>query len=231
MRGTANSGEPVEPTFVALEGIDGIGKTTVARHLAPMIWPGRDLLAIEKNAPAPEDARLAQRFRRLGDLVWNYSPEEAIGGVADRHWALLQATWFALLDEAVIRPALRRGAVTMIDGWTGKLRARARVASDPDPAWVDGLFAGLATPLIVLLDADPRDLTRRRSEFSPSERGVFAGMDDYVTYQDAVRAKYRTLAAAEGWVVVTVAGQSEQGLAEDIVRIVQGSTVPAIGTG
>jgi dTMP kinase len=135
--------------FVALEGPDGSGKTTQAAKLATWLAStGREVV----SAREPGGTALGERLR---SILLDRS-DVAIGMRAEM---LLFMSSRAQLVEEVIRPALNRGAVVVVDrfllstvvyqGYAGGL--------DVDQLWRVGLTAtaGLLPDLTVLIDVTP----------------------------------------------------------------------------
>jgi dTMP kinase len=142
---------PLNPTglFVALEGPDGSGKTTQVARLAAWLGSiGREVVSCRE----PGGTALGERLRSIlldrSDL--------AIGMRAEM---LLFMSSRAQLVEKVIRPALARGAVVVVDrfllstvvyqGYAGGL--------DVDQVWQVGMAAtgGLLPDLTLLVDVPP----------------------------------------------------------------------------
>jgi dTMP kinase len=145
------SSTPERPSglFVALEGPDGSGKTTQAASLADWLGSlGREVVACRE----PGGTALGERLRSIlldrSDL--------SIGMRAEM---LLFMSSRAQLIEEVIRPALARGAVVVVDrfllstvvyqGYAGGL--------DVEQLWQVGLVAtgGLLPDLTLLVDVPP----------------------------------------------------------------------------
>ncbi len=135
--------------FVALEGPDGSGKTTQAARLATWLASiGREVVACRE----PGGTLLGERLR---SILLDRS-ELTIGMRAEM---LLFMSSRAQLVEEVIRPALGRGAVVVVDrfllstvvyqGYAGGL--------DVDQLWQVGLAAtaGLLPDLTLLIDVPP----------------------------------------------------------------------------
>jgi dTMP kinase len=135
--------------FVALEGPDGSGKTTQAASLARWLASiGREVVACRE----PGGTALGERLRSIlldrSDLT-----------IGMRAEMLLFMSSRAQLVEEVIRPALSRGAVVVVDrfllstvvyqGYAGGL--------DVDQLWQVGLAAtaGLLPDLTLLIDVTP----------------------------------------------------------------------------
>jgi len=145
----ATPSKPHSGLFVALEGPDGSGKTTQAAGLTTWLASlGREVVATRE----PGGTALGERLR---SILLDRS-DIALGMRAEM---LLFMSSRAQLVEEVIRPALDRGAVVVVDrfllstvvyqGYAGGL--------DVDPLWQVGLVAtaGLLPDLTLLIDVTP----------------------------------------------------------------------------
>lgn len=174
--------------FVALEGIEGSGKSTLARRLAEAFrLQGRAVTATRE----PGGGALGERIRGL--LL-----ESATATMAAETEALLFAASRAQLVADVIRPALARGDVVIVDRfadsslayqWGGRglpldaVRAVQALAT-----------GGLEPDLKLLLDLPVAlGLQRRFSDATQPNR-----MDrESVAFHERVREAYHSLAAAD----------------------------------
>jgi thymidylate kinase len=133
---------------LALVGLDGAGKTTVASRLhADVPWPSASLYmgvwresALDHAVRHILGARLALRMGRLGRVAIACRYHRAMGRVV-------------ILDRYVIDATLPSSELD----WKGKVSSRLvlRTASEPD--------------LVVFLDADPAVVLARKGELSGEE--------------------------------------------------------------
>jgi thymidylate kinase len=193
--------------LIAVEGIDGSGKSTVAREVARSLDArGADAVLVSRETvPDALDGYRAGHLRTLRGLIWEYPPTARTSELGFSHWAQLLGAWFAAVDHAVVRPALERGACVVADSWYYKFVARFAVAVGLHDA--EQVFRGISVPDAVLwLDTPPEVCLRRRSDLRTTETGEWqretGGADGFVAYQGAVRTMYRRLAAAHSWKVV-----------------------------
>jgi dTMP kinase len=171
--------------LLALEGGEGVGKTTQARLLA--IWlrdQGFDVIATHE----PGATKVGMRLRAL--LL-----DTAHTGLSSRAETLMYAADRAEHVSTVIGPALERGAVVVTDRYVDSSLAyqgAGRNQSVPDVAglnrWATG---GLMPDLTILLDLPPADGLGRRARSADrleAEPAVF---------HERVRAGFLGLAHAE----------------------------------
>lgn len=210
--------------FVAFEGNDASGKSTVAALVARELdGRGRDWTLVEKKGVAAPDPRVAERLGQLRLPLWDYPKDAPVAAWGDHHWLYLQAAWFSLVDRCVVGPLLAGGSGVVVDNWYHKLLARYRVKPAFDHELAASVFTHLTQPdIVVLLDVDPKDALDRRAKFLPSEAGVFEGLDgasqeSFVTYQAAVREELLRMAAGGDWLVVPTGGAGVAHVVEETV--------------
>ena len=142
--------------LIAFEGVEGSGKSTQLELLrAALEGRGREVVVTREPGGTPAGERM--RAVLLDPGVELHPRAEA----------LLFAAARAELVDAVIRPALERGAVVLCDRYLDSSLAYQGVARGlgRDPVEEVNRFAtgGLLPDLVVLLDLDPASGLRRRS--------------------------------------------------------------------
>jgi dTMP kinase len=191
--------------FVALEGGEGAGKSTQARLLA--IWlrgQGYDVVTTHE----PGATKIGMRLRAL--LL-----DTAHTGLSPRAEALMYAADRAEHVQAVILPALERGAIVVTDRYVdsslayqgaGRQLPQAEIARLN--AWATG---GLVPDLTILLDLPP--LTGLGRRVSSADRLESEPLD----FHQRVRAGFLDLAAADpARYVVISADQPEAEISREI---------------
>ena len=175
--------------FITLEGIEGAGKSTVAKYVAD--WLTGQGIAVRLTRE-PGGTPLAERVR---GIVLERGTEE-VSAVTE---TLLMFAARALHVENVIDPALRAGEWVVCDRFTDATRAYQGSARGVDAALIDTLAHAVhphhAPDCTLLLDLPvAAGLSRAR------KRGG-AGADRFeaetVSFFEKVRAGYLTLARRE----------------------------------
>jgi len=199
--------------LIALEGIDGCGKSTQARLLADRLGA---LLTFEPGATA------------LGGSLRTLLLEPGQAPVAERTEALLMAADRAQHVAEVVRPALDRGTWVVTDRYSASTMAYQGYGRGLDleelgrlVAWATG---GLTPDLTVLVDVD-LDVGRARRSGSADDR--MEGLGD--GFRQRVSDGYRRLAEREEtpWLVVDGAGTVEEVAAEVWAGVQDRLGVPA----
>jgi dTMP kinase len=179
--------------FVVLEGGDGSGKSTQSSRLAAWLR-AHDITVVETFEPGSGPTGAILRELLL------HGPEE----VAPVTEALLMAADRAQHVAGEIEPALARGEWVVCDRYVPSSLVYQGVVRGLGVEVVEQLStvatAGLAPDVVVLLDvSDAVADARRTDDGDRLEREGSA-------FHASVRAAYRELAPARGWVVVDADG-------------------------
>ena len=181
--------------LIALEGIDGSGKTTQARILA-----GRSPASVMTVTAEPGSTALGAELRGL--LL-----DPRLPPVAERTEALLLAADRAQHVAEVVAPALAAGRWVVTDRFSGSTLAYQGYGRGLDldelRRLVDWATGGIEPDLNVLVDI-PLDVARRRRVGEDDDRLESLGEP----FQERVRTGYLALAAADPghWVVIDGTG-------------------------
>jgi dTMP kinase len=209
--------------LIALEGIDGAGKSTTARVLAEQLGEASvDATFVDRKLGGRRDPYGAGRVEAMRRLIWD--AEASSDSFGSTHWILLIASWYAALDR--IQPRLFRGeeSVVVVDGWYYRNIAKTVVRSGLDPAWLDSLFRFASEPeIVVLLDVAPATAWARGRAFTATELGRWDGHHaapeaSFCAYQDRVGKELGRMAEVRDWDRLTPsAGASPTAIAREIV--------------
>jgi dTMP kinase len=189
--------------FIALEGGEGVGKSTQARLLAEALRArGHGVITTRE----PGGTKGAEAIRAL---VLDPAGE----GWGPRAEALLFAAARADHVERVIRPALERGDWVITDRYLDSSRAYQGGGSGIDDAAIQTLHRigsqGLLPGRTILLELDP-DLVARRLELRDQGRSDRIGGRDGA-YHARVAATFHAMAQAEPerFAVIDAGGSAE----------------------
>jgi dTMP kinase len=188
--------------FIAIEGIEGVGKSTQFERLASAIeGAGHPLVRTREPGGTP----VAERIR---EVVLGHA-EEPIPPMAE---LLLMFAARAVHLENLIRPALDAGRWVLTDRFIDASRAYQGGGRGISMAIIDDLagqvLSGLEPDLVVLLDA-PVETAMARID----SRGSHDRMDsERADFYRRVREKYLELAARspERFVIVDASGDIGQ---------------------
>jgi dTMP kinase len=174
--------------FISLEGIEGAGKSTVAKALESQLR-ARGLTVLLTREPG--GTPLAERVRSLVLA----RGEEAISPLAE---TLLMCAARAIHLANLVRPALARGECVICDRFSDATRAYQGAGRGVDAALIEALLAAVHSdlwPQRTLLLELPVTQGLARAQ---SRRGVQDRFEDEDRqFFERVRARYLELARAE----------------------------------
>lgn len=208
--------------FIAMEGTDGVGKTSLARRLADISYETAVARLAEPAATIPPDegastlvfvsrrqisatsTYAATLMEHLSTMLWHSGDAPDL---SDAFWVSLQAAWFTAHTETVVEPLLGAGFDVVVDGWLYKFFAKLLLQgfTEPDLAVI---FDRVRMPdAVLLLQADVGAVYDRRRDFRPAELGMHAaygelddlGRDTFVDYQTRTALNLAMLADRHGW--------------------------------
>jgi dTMP kinase len=200
--------------FITIEGIEGAGKTTqVAAVRALLQSRGFEVVATREPGGTP----LAERIRELV-----LAPrEEPVPPLAE---ALLMFAARAAHLEALIRPALARGAAVVCDRFTDATFAYQAGGRGVEKGRIEALatlvHGDLQPDLTLLLDLDPAvGLARagRRGLADRFER-------EEIAFFERVRAAYFDLARAEPARIIVIDAGAEPGVVQAAIAAAGGAS-------
>src|SRR4051794_12825368 len=167
--------------FVALEGIDGAGKSTLAPALRDRMrsagWP--DAQMCDKSTRGFEGGPVFPRAAKLHNLIWGDAadePERDAMGVS--YHMCLQAAWFSMVRRHQVDPVCRRpGGLAIADGWFYRTIAKRTVREGRAPEWGLTMFEDVRrADLVMVLDLEPEGAWGRRGgRFKSCELGPREG--------------------------------------------------------
>lgn len=178
--------------FITFEGGEGCGKSTQIRLLTEALrnlLPSREIL-LSRSPGGPPAAE------RIRSILKEPTPGDDLTPKAE---LLLFAASHAQMCERLIRPALERGAVVLIDRFTDSTEVYQGAARGLDVdviRYVDALACGSVMPdLTILLDIAPEaGLARTRTRAGQDEQDRFD--TEKLSFHQAIRKGFLALAEA-----------------------------------
>ncbi|WUH97752.1 hypothetical protein OHR68_30180 [Spirillospora sp. NBC_00431] len=197
--------------LIAVAGIDGAGKSTLAAALhAALKNTGQEAVLIGKHTTeVPMSADLSTYVEQLNIVVYKRNADVG-AACGDHYWLFALAAWYTLQDRLIIQPALQAGSHVILDNAHHKILARYAVNPDVPTGLARQVFAHLTSADVVLfLQLTAEEALRRKQEFSALEAGR-GGADNeaFVSYQDDVAVQLRQQADEHAWTSINVNGKT-----------------------
>jgi thymidylate kinase len=195
--------------LIAIEGIDGAGKTHIARKLAHNLRDGGYLARyLNKSDIEFGDAFTDSRLRLLKEIIWPEQGEPKIDLLGTHFYLFLLASWFSAVGQLLRREPRSGNLITVMDGSQFRVVAKAHCRAKIDRAQLLDYFDRAAEPdLVVLLEIEPHVSWHRRTVFKETEMGRWDGYrgdprDAYCAYQTKIQNVLQEMACERGWLVV-----------------------------
>lgn len=215
---------------IVLEGIDGTGKSTIARRITERMRDGSVVHTTYKDiAPTPPELETA--MQQLKAILWP-ATQHHLKILPSQYRVLLHAAWVNLVSEGVVAPHLANSKSVVFDGWCYKLMARFLV-DGYSRDYVETVFSHVTKPdHVIVLQIDARSVWTRAMQtgrkFSPVEMGLYQGHatlgeDTYVSYQSRTHDALLLLARdSAGDVIVVDANRAIDETTDEIEHIMRG---------
>jgi len=212
--------------LVALEGIDGSGKTTTVPIVAARLREkGYSAVEAEKRASIVQHPFAREQLDAVAARLWSVPHDARLGSLGTLNWVYLNSAYFAGTHYALAAQLGPRDIV-VFDNWINKFVAR--IASNGEMPLDEALdlIAPLPQPdFVFLLDVAPATAARRK-QFSDLERGALRdGNLNFETYQAEVRENLLRMAKRFDWVVVSPGDKTVEDVAEELADLVASRAV------
>ena len=213
--------------IIAIEGIDGAGKTTVLNCLKKfnLKIDGIDIKYFDKkelnrSINEPEELR---SLKQLRDIIWrdNEANKDPFGAL---FWIKLISAWYTYLEP--ISHKEMPNELRIYDGWFYRNIIKTCMREKITQSKVEIFFEDVKHPdLTVLLDVDPQIVWNRNSEKKASELGYWDGelgdpMKCFINYQSRVRIKLLEMGRAQGWKILTPQEEDAKQVAQNVATLI-----------
>lgn len=208
--------------LVAVAGIDGAGKSTLAAALCEALKDaGHEAILVGKSTvDVPSNAEFSQYLDAVNAVV--YRRTASVGqACGDHYWLFALAAWYSLQDRLVIQPALRAGTHVILDNAHQKILARFAVNPEVPTDVARQVFAHLTTPdLVLFLRVTAEEALRRKREFTQLEAGrTGPSQGHFVSYQDKVTEELSRQQAGETWASIDVTARDPGAVLGDALAL------------
>ncbi|WP_322770652.1 hypothetical protein [Frankia sp. Cr1] len=204
-------------TFIALEGPDGVGKSTLAARLGSVDYvtavanldassgDSRPLVFVSRRQVSATSDYSATLMEQLATVLWHSGDAPDL---PDAFWVAVQSAWFTAHASTVLGPLLAAGYNVIVDGWVYKFFSKLLLQGYTEQD-LNVIFRRVRMPdAVVLLTADVGALyDRRGAAFRLAELGMHAGYSalgraTFIEYQQRGLDILRTFAEQRGWSTV-----------------------------
>lgn len=196
--------------FVALEGIDGVGKSTIAKKISEEY---DDWIFISKKSICNTDSFVRLEMETIAGLMWKNDFGKNDHQIWEKYYIFLQATWYSLLFKYVIEPELKNGKNIIIDGWFYKFLAKIK-SSNAKADLIESLFHDIGGPNhVILLDEQPLNAYKKKKVISAYEFGTHHGykvnsVDSFTSFQGMIKDNLMDLSRELKWEIINVENKS-----------------------
>lgn len=212
--------------FVALEGLDGAGKTTLFNVLGPLLQERakQKLVLVDKKYPPAFSTYSDDHIARIRRILWDYPKGAPMDELGDMHWLYLLAAWFHAIDKTQIKPALAEGSSVLMESWCYKYLVRYRLKADYMYDAMLTAFYSLTRPSpVIYIDVDPKVAAERKTFYGFSESGGMDGLRgsskvDFISYQSTLREFYLNLATQNDWLIIKADDKSADFIAHEVME-------------
>lgn len=157
--------------LISLEGVDGVGKSTVATELATLLPSAvvLDRTQLQQWVEADE-GRLLHMLQRAIWGGWDFE-NDPIGW---EFWFGLAKAWFLALSRVALPSIDRANEYVIVDGWIYRHIVKASLRSGISTESLRLQAASISEPsLVFLLDASDESLDRRPKRLTHQESGLW----------------------------------------------------------
>jgi len=153
--------------IISLEGVDGIGKTSICNNLSNLSEASSKISLISKRDYYGPSKFKSEAASQLSHVLWKMGDTEDL---STEFWLHLQMTWYHLISSE-IETYKESPKIYLLDGWYYKFLARLAM-SDSWKSHFQSYFDNLPEPdYVFLLECDIENVFARKS-FSLTEMGL-----------------------------------------------------------
>lgn len=212
--------------LIIIEGIDGSGKTTLAKHLKDCLGEKAYFLS-KKSMEANTDFQ-KQFMSEIKPILWERKPTEPISEIDEESWLYLHMLWYHMLQKFVITNKLKNYEYVIMDGWYYKFLARHFVNKKMETSTAELLVKRLLQPdKVFLLNVSPEICFKRKDQIKASECGAHEkgqktelAINDFCEYQEKVYAVYVEILSESNLSIID-ASQAIENVLDEIIKEVR----------
>lgn len=192
--------------FIVLEGVDGCGKTTLCKKLVDIV-NSPDFIHCSRKTIISDDPFIEEQMKKVSSLMWTANNGE-LDHFMPKHYSIhLQAVWYSLLIDYVVKPLLEQNKTVIVDGWIYKFIARL-LQQNFRYDYLKTVFSHIPEPdLVLLLNVDIELIWERKTDFKLYELGTHLGhtnpnKNSFLEFQSKTWHHLQNFSKREDWSIV-----------------------------
>ncbi len=212
---------------MALEGIDGVGKSTIAKRISEEY---KDWFFVSRKSICQTNPLVQLEMETIASLMWKKDMGMHDHQICEKYYIFLHATWYTLLYKYVIEPELINGKNVIVDGWFYKFLAKITNGNSKEDL-LESLFHYIGTPdQVILLDEKPINAYQKKKVISAYEFGTHQGytvnsVNSFISFQGGIKTNLMELSKRYEWETINV----EQKTIEESLQMVSNCLEKIIG--
>ena len=201
--------------FINIEGVDGVGKTTLAGNMKSMLESMglRVLFFSKKDMLLSND--IDDRLGEFRKLIW-FSNKNNSHSISQYHRFLTIAAMYELVTPTLKNMITQKVYDFIItDGWYFRHIAKTSLRTELDVVFLSGILKHVLVPdLTLFLDLQPEFIWSRRDRWEEHEIGRWDGYSgdekqNFIAYQIEVSNKLKSLLAGN-WTILDVQDKDQE---------------------